>query len=329
MKFLNKLILTVLTAALIVCMASCAKPDKPEPPETGKPENPTAEVTAAPADPTDTPADSQEPEETQAPEETAAPTDEPTAAPPSKPALGDNKGKPFTEGQEHVDTLYFEDFNGKTVDDLLEDAGTLSTDLLEVNDGKLCLSFVSGVPEVNHNSFFAQIFDEFGDYEQFELSFDYKIALPRNDLKQYEWAGLMIGCFVNEPTGFVPTTAGNGLFFGLNDKGRFPVYGVGESGSEGGWPDKSMILEFGQKDYFDEERHVTMIQTDDLKAYLYIDGTFVCHMEVGEDEVTLFDASGNKVASAENNVGNMSGSAMMVWTHLTGAVIDNFCVKAY
>ena len=37
MKILNKLILIVLTAALIVCMASCAKPDKPEPAETGKP----------------------------------------------------------------------------------------------------------------------------------------------------------------------------------------------------------------------------------------------------------------------------------------------------
>ena len=321
-KFLLVLLLIVTTLA-IALTAACAKPAEPADEATNKPADVATDVpaTGAPAV-TDVP--------TEAP--TAAPTAEPTEAPTAKPALGENKGKPFADGQEGVVQLYFENFDDEdlTLDDLMEDAGSLwGPSHMELIDGKLCLAFAGGVPENNHQSYFALYDEDFDTFEQFELSFDYKIAYTVPSNKSAAWMANMIGCFVSTPAGRVPTNVSDGIFIGLNNKGEFPIYGIGETGAEGGWPTGAMLFKYGKEDVFDEERHVQMVQTNDMKAYLYIDGELICHFEIGETEVTLFDAAGNAVGSKANDPSNQAGANMMIWTHCTGAIVDNFCMKAY
>ncbi len=311
--------IAVMIAAMMVLAfaAGCAKPEKPSEP-TKKPDG---SATAAPAD-TDP---------TEAPTDTPVPTNtpEPTEAPTPKPALGDNKGKPFADDQAGVEVLYFENFDDEDCD-VYENAGMLRTDAhYELIDDKLCLAFVDGAPENDHQSFFPLYEQTFDDFEQFELSFDYKIAHTAPDNNNYVWFGLMIGCFVTSPEGLIPTQNGDGLFIGLNNTGSFPLYGVGDSGDNKGWPDGNMRFESKQKNLFDEERHITVIQTNEKKAYLYIDGTLYCSIEIGAEKVTIYNAEGKAMKSKANDPANQDGANMMVWTHCTGAVIDNFSVKAY
>ena len=306
------LLATVLAAA---ALAACAKTETPEP---------TAEPVSSVTD---------EPEITDVPA-TAEPTEvpvtpEPTEPPTPKPELGENKGKPFAEDQEGVVTLFFEDFDDEDVD-VLESAGALwGSEHMQLIDGKLCLAFAGGEPEDNHQSYFAFYDEDFSDFEQFELSFDYKIAYTAPQNKESPWFANIIGCFITTPEGLVATNAKDGLFIGLNNKGDFPIYGVGETGSAGGWPGGAMLFKSGREDMFNEERHVTVIQTNEKKMYLYIDGELICHLEVGETEVSLFGADGELVASKANDPLNQDGARMMIWTHCTGAIVDNYCVKAY
>ncbi|MBO7398133.1 MAG: hypothetical protein J6T65_09105 [Clostridia bacterium] len=311
-------VILILVAAMLLSMvAGCAKPDGPNP--TAKPDNTATEAPDPAKDPTEAP------EPTEAP--TATP--EPTPAPTPKPELGENKGKPFAEDQAGVEVLYFENFDDEDCD-IYENAGTLwPEDHYELIDGKLCLAFAYGEPENNHQSFFAYCDKTFDDYEQFELSFDYKIAHTQPANADYAWFGLMIGCFVTSPEGLIPIQNGDGLFIGLNSTGGLPIYGVGEAGDGAGWPDGNMKFESKKKNYFDEERHITMIQTNDKKAYLYVDGELICYMEVGEEKVSLYNAEGKMVRSKKNDPANQDGANMMIWSHCTGAIIDNYCLKAY
>ena len=287
--------------------------DAPEATEAPATAGPTAAPTAAP---------------TEAPKPTETP--EPTAAPTQKPELGENKGKMFTEGQEGVDVLYFEDFNDKDIDEVLEDAVTLyGQDHVEIIDGKLCLSFADGKPENVHNSFFFPTDYNFDDYEQFELSFDYKVAYTDPSFCNYVFMANMIGIFVSTPNGRIATSVGDGLFVSINNTGAVAVYGAGNAGENGGWPDGPMLYTYGTKNLFDEERHVTMVTTNEKKAYLYIDGELLCVLEVGDDAVTIYDAQGNAAATRKNDPENEAGSNMLIWTHCTGAIVDNYCLKAY
>lgn len=317
--------LVSLLIAVVFAVGALAGCTTVEPKPTDVPEKTASnsETNTAAPDATDAP----EPDETPAPEED---TPEPTEAPTPKPALGDEKGKPFAEGKEGVETLYFENFDEIEVDDLYDNAGTYwESQDLEIIDGKLCLSFVDGAPENQHQSFYPLLDDDFSDYEQFELSFDYKAAYTSPDLANYEWMGLMIGVFVSEPSKRIATNVGDGLFIGINNKGSFPIYGLGDLGEDGGWPDKALMFNYGQKDFFAEEHHVTLVETNEQKAYLYFDGNLVCSLEVGPEKVTLYDAAGTAVASRQNDPENDLGANMLVWTHCTGAVIDNYSVKAY
>ena len=68
---------------------------------------------------------------------------------------------------------------------------------------------------------------------------------------------------------------------------------------------------------------------DITEGDLYIDGELICYLEVGESKVFLYDADGKEVASRNNDPMHQDGARMMIWTHCTGAIVDNYCVKAY
>ena len=315
MKNMKRLLVLLVVAALAVgLLAGCGKSEP-------KKDNPTAEPTAEATEvPTETPEATEEPEPT--------PTPKPKATP--KPGLGENKGKIFTEDQAGVEVLFSEDFEDKDLDDVLEDAGTLpSPTNIEIIDGKLCLAFVDGVAVNQHQSYYPLLDNSFDDYEQFEFSFDYKINYTDPSHVNSEWMAMMVGFFITEPTNRVATLAGDGLFIGLNSKGIFPVYGVGDPGTEGGWPQGALKIKTGLKDVFTEERHVTLVETNDMKAYLYIDGELICSIEVTEEKVSTYNAEGKLLNSKKNDPENQVGANFLLWTHCTGAIVDNVCVKAY
>ncbi|MCR5055699.1 MAG: hypothetical protein K6B54_02180 [Clostridia bacterium] len=317
MKNFKRLLIFVLVAALSAGMlAACGKSEPKKDKPTAEPAN-----TAAPTDaPEETPEVTAEPEPT--------PTPKPKATP--KPELGDNKGKIFAEGQEGVEVLYSENFDDREIDDVMEDAGFLTDPSnVEIIDGKLCLAYKQGVPVNEHQSFYPILDNSFDDYEQFEISFDYTIAYTDPSLRDAEWMALMIGFFITEPTNRIATSTGDGLFIGLNSKGVFPVYGVGDMGTVGGWPEGALKVKTGLKDVFDEEHRVTLVETGDMKAYLYIDGELICSIEVTDEKVTSYSAEGKLLNSKKNDPENQQGANFLLWTHCTGAIIDNVCVKAY
>ncbi len=317
MKNFKRLLIFVLVAALSAGMlAACGKSEPKNDKPTAEPAN-----TAAPTDaPEGTPEVTAEPEPT--------PTPKPKATP--KPELGDNKGKIFAEGQEGVEVLYSENFDDREIDDVMEDAGFLTEPSnVEMVDGKLCLCFKEGVPVNELQSFYPILDNSFDDYEQFEISFDYKIAYTDPSLRDAEWMALMIGFFITEPTNRIATSTGDGMFIGLNSKGIFPVYGVGEVGTAGGWPEGALKVKTGLKDVFDEEHRVTLVETGDMNAYLYIDGVLICRIEIGEEKVSTYNGEGKLLNSRKNDPENQQGANFLLWTHCTGAIIDNVCVKAY
>lgn len=334
MKRIGTCIIAVITAlCIILSFAACTKaPDE----QTTPTEVPSGQNTEAPAEePTDVPVGdpTEEPAEEPTEEPTEAPTEAPTEVPVVKVDLGEDKGKIFKDDLEGLETLFSEAFDDDST--FLDNAGLNTEGREEVVDGKLCLNILDGEALDNHNAYYPLI-DELEDfsasgYQQVQLSFDLKLAyLGENSGTVRDdgvWFASFVGFFLTNPISRIPVDPTDGLFIGLNNRGQFPLIGVTGLG-DGGFPTGAAVVK-GEKDLFKSEAHVTMVTTNEKKAFLYVNSALVCSVDASGDNVSVYDASGTLVKSIENDPGILDGASFSIWTHCVGAIIDNVTVKAY
>ena len=166
------------------------------------------------------------------------------------------------------------------------------------------------------------------EYHQVQLSLDIKSFAPYADSTgTHTWISTFIGCYVSNYSGKIPDAPGDGLWFSFSQNDVITVIG----GNAGGWPAgfASVKIPVG----FSEMQHVDIVCTENYDTYVYgiLNGgarELLLKTSMDNSTLTVFDASGAKIAETANTISHYAGDYFVFFTHMGGSIIDNLNIYA-
>lgn len=300
---IRRIMLLILVAMISFVFISCNKENTPN----------------ATKEPQKTPVETSDATPTKESEETPDPaTPEPTE---SLPKLDQSQlGKPQKDAIVVFED-YFEDgqYNPEVIMRYQKYYGII--------DDRLYLSYI-GVSDEWFNaaqSYSPAVYSEFDDkISQYEYHITFQTSYP--DSNKDPWMGCIVGIRVYEPSGddYKPSDADSGLYLSVTENTELVLY----HGVPGHWPKGACKINIPVS--FKETHKLTIVDAKGL-IYYYVDteageNTLFMRVDMTGDNLIVYDAEGNEVYKAANNLKDQTG-VLKLFNHFAKTIVDEVVIK--
>jgi hypothetical protein len=267
--------------------------------------------------PTPSPTETEKVDKTDAP--TPEPTEEKTPEPTKEPLPGEQLGIP----QDDAEIIYLDDF----VDNYINPEALFRyNNGHEVVEEQLYLSTYKGVPVELVDTYSPDYYCEAKVDGISQVQFHLRFKTSHERAEKDPWMSAVIGVRVYEPMGnsFKPSDEDSGMYMAVTQFNKILVY----HGIPGQWPRGAFSMEIPNG--FGEMCELVIVDTGDkLFYYQKLEGselTLFMTIELS-DQIKCFDADGNEVYSADNNLKEDKGGYFKIFNHFGRTVIDEFSIK--
>lgn len=264
------------------------------------------------------------PQATEVVGETDSPTPEPTEAPTPEPTKEPLKEEQLGIPQEDAEVIYLDDYADGYISN---DAIFRYKDGHEIVDDQLYLSIYNGNPVERAETYAANIYCEAKKDGISQYQFHLKFKTSHEKAENNPWMSSIIGVRVYEPLGnsFQPKDENSGIYIATTQFNKIIVY----HGIPSHWPQGAFSLSIPEG--FGEMSELTIVDTGDKIFYYQTlgnsDQKLFMTIDLSTDLLIAYDAEGNEVYSAENNLKDDKGGYFKIFNHFGRTVIDEFSIK--
>lgn len=258
--------------------------------------------------------------DTATPGPTPVPTESSTPKPTKEPLPSEELGKPSDKSE----VIYENDFFEEDLDDTL----LVTYNVYSFKDGKIILNSEDGGKSFKGWNALTPDIDCFpSDAYQWEFHIEFETEFPENDTSS--WMATIIGARVSNYVSAIANTD-DGIWVAFTENNKVTVF-PSASRTKEYWPAGAVAVDIPEG--FGEMKKLVVVDTGD-SLYYYMntaeeENVLILRIDIDEDYITVFNASGEEVFKADNFLDMEMGNHFKIFSHFAHTYIDSLAIKAY